>query len=93
MVLGTPQNLHAAQAGVALARHLHVLSEVPAAISLEQACRASRGLYMMAENYVYQKQNALVRELGRQDLFGEVYYAEGAVEVGNAHGSTALAHR
>jgi hypothetical protein len=59
VVLGTPMHLHVPQAVAALARHIHVLSEVTAAVSLEQcrelvrAVRASRATYMMAENYCY----------------------------------------
>ena len=83
VIVGTPQQLHAAQAGQALERGLHVLSEVPAAVSIEEARRlvqaasAARSIYMLAENYNYFKGNILVRELVRQGLFGEVYYAEG----------------
>ena len=33
---------------------------------------------MMAENYLYRKENVLVTELVRRGLFGQVYYAEGA---------------
>ncbi len=83
VIVGTPQQLHAAQAGQALERGLHVLSEVPAAVSIEEARRlvqaasAARSIYMLAENYNYFKGNILVRELARQGLFGEVYYAEG----------------
>ncbi|MCA1595040.1 MAG: GNAT family N-acetyltransferase [Chloroflexi bacterium] len=83
VVIGTPQHLHAPQAAAALERGLHVLSEVPAAISVEQ-CRAlvkastvSAGIYMMAENYIYTRTNLLLRELARQGIFGELYYAEG----------------
>ena len=83
VVIGTPQHLHVEQAIPALERHLHVLSEVPAGVSIDEcrslaaACAASRGLYMMAENYTYMKPNVLVRALAQQGLFGEVYYAEG----------------
>src|SRR5207247_2476035 len=35
VVIGTPQNLHAPQAVKALERNLHVLSEVPAAVSVD----------------------------------------------------------
>jgi predicted dehydrogenase len=83
VVLGTPQHLHVQQALPALERGLHVLSEVPAGVSLEEcrqlvhACQASRGVYMMAENYTYMRRNVLVRELARRGLFGTVYYAEG----------------
>ena len=83
VVIGTPQHLHVEQAIPALERGLHVLSEVPAGVSVEEcralaaACRRSRGVYMLAENYAYMKPNVLVRELARRGLFGTVYYAEG----------------
>lgn len=83
VILGTPMYLHVPQAVAALRRGVHVLSEVTAAISLEEsrqlvaACRASTATYMMAENYIYTRPNVLVRELARQGLFGETYYAEG----------------
>ncbi len=83
VIIGTPMQFHAEQSIMALERDLHVLCEVTAAVSIDE-CRAlveaagrSRGIYMMAENYTYRKENVLVRELVRQGLFGQVYYAEG----------------
>jgi predicted dehydrogenase/RimJ/RimL family protein N-acetyltransferase len=81
--IGTPMPLHVPQALAALERGLHVLSEVPAGVSVDEcrqlalACRKSRGVYMMAENYTYTRPNVLVRELVRRGLFGTTYYAEG----------------
>jgi predicted dehydrogenase/GNAT superfamily N-acetyltransferase len=83
VVIGTPMQHHAAQSLLAVRRGIHVLSEVPACVSVEEcqelvlACRASTAVYMMAENYAYLKPNVLVRELVRQGLFGTPYYAEG----------------
>lgn len=83
VVIGTPMQYHAPQAIAALERHIHVLSEVTAGVSIEE-CRAlvaaaqrSRAVYMMAENYTYAKPIVLVKELVRRGRFGEVYYAEG----------------
>jgi predicted dehydrogenase len=83
VVIGTPMQFHAPQAIAALERNIHVLSEVTAAISIDE-CKAlvsaasrSKAVYMMAENYTYIKSNVLVKELVRRGLFGEVYYAEG----------------
>ena len=86
VVVGTPMHLHAPQCIAALDAGKHALSEVTAAVSLGQ-CRdllaATRragltgGLYMLAENYCYARQNVLVRELVRQGAFGKPYYAEG----------------
>lgn len=83
VVIGTPMPLHVPQSIMALRRNIHVLCEVPAGVSIEecrqlvQAASASRVVYMMAENYTYMKPNVLVRELARQGLFGQMYYAEG----------------
>jgi len=83
VIIGTPMHFHVPQAIVALEHDLHVLSEVPAGVSIDEcrdlvaACKASKGIYMMAENYTYMKQNQIVKELVRQGLFGDTYYAEG----------------
>ena len=83
VVLGTPMQCHVPQSIADLRRGVHVLSEVPAGVSIDEcrqlvaAAAASEAVYMMAENYVYMKPNVVVRELARQGLFGEVYYAEG----------------
>ena len=83
VIIGTPMALHVPQAIAALERGIHVLSEVPAGVSLEEcralaaACAGSRAVYMMAENGNYSRQSVLVRELVRRGEFGTPYYAEG----------------
>jgi len=87
VVLGTPMHLHVPQAAQALERGTHVLSEVTAAVDLEQcarlvdaarrARRTSGVNYMMAENYCYRKDVVLVRAMARKGLFGDCYFAEG----------------
>jgi predicted dehydrogenase len=83
VIIGTPMHFHVPQAVAALKRNIHVLSEVPAAVSLAEsrrlvaACRESTAVYMMAENYTYMRPNAIVRELVRKGLLGTTYYAEG----------------
>jgi predicted dehydrogenase len=83
VIIGTPMQCHAEQAIAALEKNIHVMSEVTAAISIEEckklvaAANNSKGIYMMAENYTYMKPNVLVKELVKKGLFGEVYYAEG----------------
>jgi len=83
VVIGTPMPYHASQAIAALSQNIHVLSEVTAAVSIEEcqnlvrAATDSTAVYMMAENYTYMKPNVLVKELVRQGLFGEVYYGDG----------------
>ncbi|MHB9033859.1 MAG: Gfo/Idh/MocA family protein [Anaerolineae bacterium] len=83
VLIGTPMPLHIAQSIAALKHNLHVLCEVPAGVSISecwalvQAAQASKGIYVMAENYIYTRANILVRELARQGFFGTLYYAEG----------------
>jgi predicted dehydrogenase len=83
VVIATPMQFHVAQSIAALQRDIHVLCEVTAAVSIDearwlvQACGRSTAVYMMAENYIYQKPNVLVSALVDAGLFGEVYYAEG----------------
>ena len=83
VVIGTPMPCHVPQSVAALKRGLHVLSEVPAGVSMEEcrelvrACRESDAVYMMAENYTYMRPNVLVRALVKRGLLGQPYYAEG----------------
>jgi predicted dehydrogenase len=83
VIIGTPMPFHTPMAIAALQRGIHVMSEVPAAVSLEEAhdlvlaAKASRAQYMMAENYCYMRPNVLVRAIARAGLFGEMYFAEG----------------
>ncbi len=83
VIIGTPMHCHVPQAIAALERNLHVLSEVTAGVSIEEckqlvaARKASKGIYMMAENYTYMRSNVIVRELVRLGHFGKPYYAEG----------------
>ena len=83
VLISTPMPLHVPQSIVALERDIHVLCEVPAGVSVEeckalvQACKASKAIYMMAENYTYMRPNQIVKALVEQGLFGTPYYAEG----------------
>jgi len=83
VIVATPMPLHTPQSIMALERGLHVLSEVPAAVSFEEArdltlaAWRSPAKYMMAENYCYMRPNVIVRHIARAGLFGEMYYAEG----------------
>ena len=82
VIIGTPMQYHVPQSIAAMKRGLHVLSEVPAGVSVEEcrqlvlAARASKGLYMMAENYTYIRQNVMVRSLVEAGLFGRTYFGE-----------------
>lgn len=90
--IATPMNLHAAQSIAALERNLHVLCEVPASVTLQEsrqlveACKKSSAVYMLAENYIYFRENLMVREMVRRGEFGSVYYGEGEY----VHGLRAL---
>jgi len=83
VIISTPMPFHAPQATAALKKNLHVISEVPAAVSVEEckklvrAAKNSKSIYMMAENYTYMKNNVLIRAMVKKGLFGEPYYAEG----------------
>jgi predicted dehydrogenase len=84
VILATPMQLHATQAVQALRAGKHVLSEVIAAMTLEEcwalveAVRQTGNVYMLAENYTYMRANMMVRRMVEEGLFGTPYYAEGA---------------
>jgi len=83
VIIGTPMHFHVPQAIPALKAGLHVLSEVPAAVSIDEcrdlvrAAHASNAVYMMAENYTYARHCVMVREMVRRGEFGTPYYGEG----------------
>jgi len=83
-IICTPVDCHVEQAVQCLERGIHVLSEVPAASTLEGARRlvqvASRSpaRYMLAENYRYYDEVELVKRMVDDGRFGHVYFAEGA---------------
>jgi predicted dehydrogenase len=83
VIVSSPQQHHVAQAIMALDSGIHVLSEVPAAVSLEQArdlvaaVRRSNARYMLAENYCYIRSNLVVGAMARAGVFGDLYYGEG----------------
>jgi predicted dehydrogenase len=83
VVVASPLPFHAEQAVAALQRGLHVLSEVTACHSLDwaerlvQAQKASKGVYMLAENYRYLDEVELVRRMVDDGRFGDIYFGEG----------------
>jgi predicted dehydrogenase len=83
VIIGTPMPLHVPQALAAIQRGIHVISEVPAGVDIDEcrelvrACKASKAVYMMAENYTYTQTNQVVAEMVRRGEFGTPYYAEG----------------
>jgi predicted dehydrogenase len=93
VVVATPMQLHAAHAVMALEAGKHVMSEVTAAVSLDEcwrildAQRSSGKVYFFSENYCYIRENVLVRAMVEKGLFGDVYYGEGEYlhDVKNLH--------
>jgi predicted dehydrogenase len=89
VVIATPMPFHVPQSMAALARGLHVLCEVTAAVSIDEcralvaACRDSEAIYMLAENMNYAREVVAVRELVKRGAFGTPYYCEGGY-VGDA---------
>lgn len=82
--IATPINLHFEQSLAALSAGKHVLSEVYSANTLDELERLIRAVedsglvYMLAENYVYTRQNMMVLNMCQKGAFGEITYAEGA---------------
>jgi predicted dehydrogenase len=83
VIVGTPMPYHVPQAIAALNKNIHVLSEVPAGVSVDEckelveAARRSSATYMMGENFTYRRPIQIVKEIVRQGLMGVLYYAEG----------------
>lgn len=83
VVVATPMHLHATHAMTAMAAGKHVLSEVTAAVSMEECWRLRDAVldsgctYMLAENYCYSEECVLVEELARRGLFGRPNFGEG----------------
>jgi predicted dehydrogenase len=84
VLLATPLAMHAKQAVRALKAGKHVLSEVIAAHTLEDAWELvetveQTGLtYMMAENYCFMRPNMMIQNMVRQGVFGNITFVEGA---------------
>ena len=83
VIIGTPMQFHAPMCVAALERGVGVLCEVTAGVNIDEcreivlACRKSKAVYMMAENYLYARHVVLVTELVRRGLFGTTYFGEG----------------
>ncbi|MDG0794413.1 Gfo/Idh/MocA family oxidoreductase [Cohnella ginsengisoli] len=83
VLLASPMLLHARQAVRALRAGKHVLSEVTAAHTLEDAWELvetveSTGLtYMMSENYCFERASMTVQRMAEAGVFGEITYLEG----------------
>jgi len=83
VVIASPLPFHAAQSIAALGAGKHVLSEVTAcnsrdeAQALVQAARGSGAIYMLAENYRYLDEVELIKRMHDDGRFGALYYGEG----------------
>lgn len=83
VVIASPVPFHVTQAVAALNAGKHVLSEVTACQSLEEAravvaaAEASSAIYMLAENYRYLDEVELLKRLQDDGRFGELYYGAG----------------
>jgi len=79
----SPMHLHARQSIDALKAGKHVLSEVIAIQSVEEAWELietveQTGLkYMMSENYCFSRSNLTIKHMADQGMFGEITYLEG----------------
>lgn len=84
VLLATPLAMHAKQAVRALRAGKHVLSEVIAAHTLEDAWELVEAVeqtglaYMMAENYCFMRPNMMIQNMVRQGVFGDITFVEGA---------------
>jgi len=80
--IATPVPFHAAQAVAALDRGLHVLSEVPAVVTIDEgrqlveAVGRAAGSYMLAENVNWFPRTVAWRRFIDQGRLGEIFYAE-----------------
>ena len=82
VLIATPEQTHARIAIDALNSGKAVLSEVAAAVTIEECWQLietverTRGFYMMAENCCYYRSNLAVRAMVAAGLFGELTYAD-----------------
>lgn len=83
VIIATPMQCHMPQAVAAMEAGKHVMSEVTAGVSMDElwwlceSVEKYNKIYMYAENYIYTPQVQLVKNMVKQGLFGETYYAEG----------------
>jgi len=83
VVVASPIPAHAGQAAACLDRGLHVLSEVPAAATVDEArllvraAATSRATYMLAENCCYLDAAVLLARMAGAGELGRLTHAEG----------------
>lgn len=82
VLVATPEQTHARISIEALEQGKAVLSEVAAAVTIDECWRLveavekTRGFYMMAENCCYYRSNLAVRKMAAAGTFGEITYAD-----------------
>jgi len=82
VLVATPEQTHAAISVDAILQGKAVLSEVAAAVTIEEcwqlveAVERTKGFYMMAENCCYFRSNLAVLAMAQAGLFGELTYAD-----------------
>jgi len=82
VILGTPMQVHATMAIDAMRAGKHVLSEVAAAMTVDEcwglvrAAEETGKIYMLAENCCYFQPVMLITNMLAKGLFGELTYAE-----------------
>lgn len=82
VILGTPMQWHAVMAIDALRAGKHVLSEVAAAMTLEEcwglvrAAEETGKIYMLSENCCYWQPVMMILNMVRKGVFGDLTYAE-----------------
>lgn len=83
VIIGTPMPCHIPQSIEALKHNINVFSEVTAGVSVQEcknlveACKISKAQYMMGENCNYMLPYMIVKNMVKEGLFGELFYAEG----------------
>lgn len=83
VIIATPMQCHVPQAIAAMEAGKHVMSEVTAGVTMDElfwlceTVEKYNRVYMYAENYVYAPKVQIVKNMVKEGLFGEPYYAEG----------------
>ncbi len=83
VIISTPMQCHVSQVIAALEAGKHVMCEVTAGVTMDElfwlceTVEKYNKIYMYAENYIYDPRVQQIKEMVKQGLFGETYYAEG----------------
>ena len=83
VIIATPMQCHVPQAIAAMEAGKHVMSEVTAGVTMDElfwlceTVEKYNRIYMYAENYIYAPKVQIVKNMVKEGLFGEPYYAEG----------------